>query len=233
MKFWSILKDEAKRLLPAKYGGDNHGVLGGILSGIGSALGIGSTIAGLFGGGGEEYPGLDPRIAAMLDIYFPEWQKAMGGEFGLPPEMMDLIRGRGEKDLQTMYFGSPDVTKGGYGGLAGQVAEYANRMGTYASPGSMGELLTRDVYGPYGEGITGISESLALQDYLSRMKGKEMAMGDWFDRLYGGISGKQGYEMGKYGSKQDFWGGLSNMGMGLLGQSGGIKSLGNLFPPYK
>ena len=226
MKFWKVLKKEFKGLLPKVWGGDNHGFLD-ILSGIGSALGIGSTIAGLFGGASEDYPEYieDPRIAAMLDEYYPNWQSAMKGEFGLPREMMDLIRGRAEEDMQTMYFGRPETTRGGYGGLAGKVAEYANRMGTYGSPGSMGELLTREVYNPYGEGIQRTSESIALQDYLARYGAREKAMGSWsgnlWDMLTGRDASRMGYETGKYGAKQDFWGGLTNLGMQGLGMFGG------------
>lgn len=192
---------------------------------IGSGV---SALAGLFGGGSEDYPEYieDPRIAAMLDIYYPNWKEAMEGGFGLPTEMMDLIRNRAEQDMQTMYFGRPETTLGGYGGMAGKVAEYANRMGTYASPGSMGELLTREVYEPYGKGIQKTAGDLSIQDYLSRYGAREKAMGGWGQNLWGMLTGKDtrrmGYETGKYGAKQDFWGGLTNLGMQGLNMFGGF-----------
>ena len=244
MEFWKALKKDFKRLLPKIWGGDNHGIWPWVIP----AISAGISAAGIIGGASEEYPEYieDPRIAAMLDTYYPNWQQAMEGGFGLPTEMMDLVRNRAEQDMQTMYFGRPETTRGGYGGLSGKVAEYANRMGTYGDPGSMGELLSREVYEPYGRGIQDVSGQLSIQDYLARYGAREKAMGPWFETLQKGLIGKDtrkmGYETGKYGAKQDFWGGLTNLGMqgltsglsgfGGAGGGGGGGGTGGIDPNY-
>lgn len=84
-----------------------------------------------------------------------------------------------------------------WGGLAEKVAEYATRMGTYGSPGSMGQLLSEQVYQPYSQGMTDINRQLAIQDYTTRMGNLQSAMGQWQPQYLQQLTGRGEAQYGR------------------------------------